>query len=78
MKAKGRWASNAFQLYLTKHAQILAPYMQAMPNIQAAFTRYIVPPVRWVVVLWFSKLLFTPIAMGIETNAMCRSLIAFG
>jgi len=46
MKAKGRWASDAFQLYLTKHAQILAPYMQAVPNIQAAFTRYIVPPVR--------------------------------
>lgn len=46
MKAKGRWASDAFQLYLTKHAQILAPYMQAVPNVQAAFTRYIVPPVR--------------------------------
>ncbi|TEB24860.1 hypothetical protein FA13DRAFT_1906060 [Coprinellus micaceus] len=29
MKVKGRWASDAFQTYLRKHAQILAPYMQA-------------------------------------------------
>lgn len=28
MKVKGRWASDAFEKYLTKHAQILAPYMQ--------------------------------------------------
>jgi hypothetical protein len=46
MKAKGRWASDAFHLYLTKHAQILAPYMQATPRVQDAFTRYIVPRVR--------------------------------
>ena len=46
MKAKGRWASDAFHLYLTKHAQIMAPYMQAAPRIQDAFTQYIVPRVR--------------------------------
>ncbi|XP_006461016.1 hypothetical protein AGABI2DRAFT_150815 [Agaricus bisporus var. bisporus H97] len=28
MKHKGRWASEAFTRYLTKHAQIVAPYMQ--------------------------------------------------
>jgi hypothetical protein len=31
MKQKGRWASEAFARYLTKHAQVLAPYMQAVP-----------------------------------------------
>jgi hypothetical protein len=46
MKAKGRWASDAFLLYLTKHAQVLAPYMQATPRVQDTFTRYIVPRVR--------------------------------
>ncbi|KAF8816900.1 hypothetical protein BYT27DRAFT_7247793 [Phlegmacium glaucopus] len=46
MKAKGRWASDAFLLYLTKHAQVLAPYMQAVPQVHKTFTQYIVPPVR--------------------------------
>ncbi len=47
MKVKGRWASDAFHLYLTKHAQILAPYMQATPRIHDTFTRFIqVPRVR--------------------------------
>jgi hypothetical protein len=46
MKVKGRWASNAFILYLTKHAQILAPYMQAVPDLHATFVRYTMPPVR--------------------------------
>ncbi|EKM75244.1 hypothetical protein AGABI1DRAFT_46754 [Agaricus bisporus var. burnettii JB137-S8] len=32
MKHKGRWASEAFTRYLTRHAQILAPYMQAVPQ----------------------------------------------
>ena len=47
MKVKGRWASNAFQLYLRKHNQILAPYMQSMPPETALeFTRLAMPPVR--------------------------------
>ncbi|KAF8141015.1 hypothetical protein K438DRAFT_1878853 [Mycena galopus ATCC 62051] len=46
MKTKGRWASNAFELYLTKHAQILAPYMQANPAIHNDFVRYTMPRVR--------------------------------
>jgi len=46
MKAKGRWASDAFQIYLTKHAQILAPYMQAIPELHTEFTRITMPPPR--------------------------------
>jgi integrase len=47
MKVKGRWASNAFQLYLRKHNQILAPYMQSMPPETALeFTRLAMLPVR--------------------------------
>lgn len=36
MKAIGRWGSDTFPLYLQKHAQILAPYLQASPQLQAA------------------------------------------
>ncbi|TEB25330.1 hypothetical protein FA13DRAFT_1765837 [Coprinellus micaceus] len=43
---KGRWASDAFQTYLRKHAQILAPYMQARSHQHKEFTRIVMPPVR--------------------------------
>ncbi|KAF8148934.1 hypothetical protein B0H34DRAFT_736019, partial [Crassisporium funariophilum] len=46
MKAKGRWASDAFLVYLRKHALILAPYIQAVPAVQESFIRYTMPPVR--------------------------------
>ena len=47
VKVKGHWASNAFQLYLRKHNQILAPYMQSMPPETALeFTRLAMPPVH--------------------------------
>jgi hypothetical protein len=46
MKAKGRWASDAFLLYLRKHAQIMAPYMQAAPALHDSFVRFTMPPVR--------------------------------
>ena len=47
MKVKGQCASNAFQLYLRKHNQILAPYMQSMPPETATkFTRLAMPPVQ--------------------------------
>lgn len=29
VKAKGRWKSDSFQLYLRRHAEIMAPYVQA-------------------------------------------------
>ncbi|KAG6326020.1 hypothetical protein ID866_13070 [Astraeus odoratus] len=45
MKVKGRWASDAFQLYLWKHNQILMPYIQAMPlGTATEFTRLAMPP----------------------------------
>ena len=43
MKVKGHWASNAFLIYLTKHAQILAPYMQAVPEVHEGFIRLTMP-----------------------------------
>ena len=46
MKAKGRWAGDSFLLYLRKHAEIMAPYMQDEADVQTAFTQYAMPPVR--------------------------------
>ncbi|KAF5324115.1 hypothetical protein D9619_011254 [Psilocybe cf. subviscida] len=46
MKVKGRWASDAFHAYLTKHAQILAPYMQSEPECHRTFITLTMPPVR--------------------------------
>jgi hypothetical protein len=46
IKVKGRWASDAFLVYLRKHAQILAPYMQAKPAIHEAFLHLTIPPIR--------------------------------
>ena len=45
MKVKGRWSSDAFTLYLRKHAQILAPYIQAVPAVHDAFVRLTMPAV---------------------------------
>jgi hypothetical protein len=45
MKAKGRWAGNSFQLYLRKHAVIIAPYIQASPATHEAFIQDAMPPV---------------------------------
>ncbi|OBZ73566.1 hypothetical protein A0H81_06525 [Grifola frondosa] len=46
VKSKGRWASDAFTLYLRRHAEIMAPYMQAVPAVHESFVRYAMPPVR--------------------------------
>jgi hypothetical protein len=45
MKSMGRWSSDAFTLYLRKHAVIMAPYMQNHPLMES-FTRYTMPPLR--------------------------------
>ncbi|KAJ3576412.1 hypothetical protein NP233_g452 [Leucocoprinus birnbaumii] len=37
MKAKGRWGSDAFLGYPTHHTQVLALYIQAKPELHAAF-----------------------------------------
>jgi hypothetical protein len=46
VKVKGRWVSDAFIVYLRRHAQVLAPYMQDAPEIHENFLRYTLPPVR--------------------------------
>jgi hypothetical protein len=46
MKVKGRWASDAFETYLRKHAQILAPYMQAKSKLHEEFIRLTMPQIR--------------------------------
>ncbi|KAH9931466.1 uncharacterized protein B0H18DRAFT_1116272 [Fomitopsis serialis] len=46
VKTMGRWQSDAFQLYLRKHAQILAPYLQRESSTHGDFIRYTMPPVR--------------------------------
>ena len=44
VKSMGRWSSEAFTIYLHKHAVIMAPYLQGSP-ILGAFMRYTMPPV---------------------------------
>ena len=46
VKVKGRWSSDAFLVYLRRHAQILAPYIQATPDVHEALLRLTLPPVR--------------------------------
>ena len=46
IKVKGRWASDAFLVYLRRHAQILAPYIQAQPTLHDTFLRLTLPPVH--------------------------------
>jgi hypothetical protein len=43
MKIMGRWSSDAFLRYLRKHAQILAPFIQANPEAHASFSQFIIP-----------------------------------
>ncbi|KAF5384239.1 hypothetical protein D9615_003418 [Tricholomella constricta] len=44
MKVMGRWQSDAFTLYLRKHALILAPYIQAQaPQVYDDFVRITMP-----------------------------------
>ncbi|KAJ7658627.1 hypothetical protein DFH06DRAFT_1044561 [Mycena polygramma] len=46
MKIKGRWASDSFERYLRKHAEIMAPYMQAQPELHEAVLRIMMPRMR--------------------------------
>ncbi|KAH8091366.1 hypothetical protein BXZ70DRAFT_1001974 [Cristinia sonorae] len=45
VKSMGRWASDAFQIYLRKHAQILAPYLQDKEGF-GEFSRLAMPSIR--------------------------------
>ncbi|KAF9256411.1 hypothetical protein L218DRAFT_881759, partial [Marasmius fiardii PR-910] len=42
VKQIGQWKSDAFTIYLWKHADIMAPYMQA--SLHQAFIAYTLPP----------------------------------
>ena len=44
VKVMGRWKSDAFLVYLRRHAEIMAPYMQ--PALHQDFIRYTMPPPR--------------------------------
>ncbi|KAL7282059.1 hypothetical protein ACG7TL_003527 [Trametes sanguinea] len=48
VKAIGRWKSEAFTLYLRKHAQVLAPYLQDNQEVLGELSRRTIqlPPVR--------------------------------
>ena len=46
VQSMGRWKSDAFQLYLREHAQILAPYLQANPALNLEFVHIAMPPPR--------------------------------
>ena len=46
VKTIGRWLSNSFQLYLRKHGQILARYLQAKPDLLASIAQLDLPPLR--------------------------------
>ena len=46
VKVRGRWARDSFLIYLRKHAQILAPYMQENPEVHATFLQHTIPPIR--------------------------------
>ena len=46
VKAIGRWKGEAFTLYLRKHAQILAPFLQATPALHHEFVHVTMPRVR--------------------------------
>jgi hypothetical protein len=46
VRSMGRWQSDAFEVYLRKHAQILAPYLQANPSQNREFVRLSMPPPR--------------------------------
>lgn len=46
MRVKGRWKSAAYLLYLRRHAEILAPFLQETPLAQQALAQITLPPIR--------------------------------
>jgi hypothetical protein len=46
MKSIGRWSSDSFSRYLRKHAQILAPYVQANPDLHQRISQQQMSVVR--------------------------------
>lgn len=46
MKVKGCWASDIFLAYLTKHTQILAPYIPEVPEVHESFIKLTMPHIQ--------------------------------
>lgn len=46
MMVKGRWSSDTFILYLRKHTQILACYIQVVPAVHDTFIHLTMPAVH--------------------------------
>ncbi|KAJ4473996.1 hypothetical protein C8J55DRAFT_433358 [Lentinula edodes] len=63
----GRWKSDAFLLYLRKHAEIMAPYLQ--PELHQSLIQYTMPPVRCKC---------SPLAWVSAVRWMRRALLPFG
>ncbi|KAJ6590322.1 hypothetical protein B0H10DRAFT_1830858, partial [Mycena sp. CBHHK59/15] len=43
MKVKGCWASDSFKCYLHKHTEIMAPYIQAQPELHQDVLHIMMP-----------------------------------
>jgi hypothetical protein len=41
MKVKGRWTSEAFSIYLRRHAQLMAPHIQSHPTIHQQYLQHL-------------------------------------
>jgi hypothetical protein len=46
LKVKGRWASDAFTVYLRAHAELMAPYMQDNDALTRELHKHTMPPIR--------------------------------
>ena len=44
VRTLGRWSSDTFLVYLRKHAQVLAPYIQALPQLSGRLNHVLPPP----------------------------------
>ena len=44
VRTLGRWSSDSFLLYLCKHAQVLAPYIQVQPRLSGMLDHVLPPP----------------------------------
>jgi hypothetical protein len=47
IKSIGRWSSDSFSKHLRKHAQILAPYVQAHPDLHQRVSHEQMAVIRW-------------------------------
>lgn len=78
VKVIGRWKSDAFLIYLRKHAEIMAPYMQ--PELHQQLIQYSMPPVRceFTPTLWVSTVagcvVTLLLSMGITADRVCRKV----